>query len=245
MHADWITPDWPAPPGVRAASTTRNGGVSSGAYASLNLGQHVGDDPAAVSENRHRLLAALKLPKGPRWLQQVHGTRVAHLEGMPVDEPADAAVTAARGEACVIMTADCLPVLLCDAKGTRVAAAHAGWRGLAANVLEAMVKAMDTEPGEMLAWFGPAIGPAAYEVGEEVRQAFVTQHAAAASAFEPGKSAGKWWCDLYMLAHQRLTAAGVTRIYGGGFCTFTERERFFSFRRDGECGRMATLIWLE
>jgi len=245
MHAEWITPDWPAPTGVRAVSTTRTGGVSVGVYASLNLGQHVGDAVAAVAENRRRLSAALKIGKEPCWLRQVHGTRVAYLEGTPVDEPADAAVTGARDEACVIMTADCLPVLFCDAEGTRVAAAHAGWRGLAAGVLEATVKAMDTEPGKMLAWFGPAIGPSAYEVGDELRQTFITHDAAAASAFKPGRSTGKWWCDLYMLARQRLAAAGVTRIYGGGFCTFTERELFFSFRRGGECGRMATLIWLE
>lgn len=245
MHADWITPEWPAPSGVRAVSTTRRGGVSAGVYASLNLGQHVGDDAAAVAENRRRLTASLKIRNEPRWLKQVHGVRVAHLDGTAVDEPADASVTGARGEACVIMTADCLPVLFCAVQGVQVAAAHAGWRGLVAGALEATLEAMGTAPGKTLAWLGPAIGPAAYEVGEDVRQTFVTHDTAAVAAFKPGKSAGKWWCDLYMLARQRLIAAGVTRIYGGGFCTLTERERFFSYRRDGECGRMATLIWLD
>ncbi|HEV2110974.1 MAG TPA: peptidoglycan editing factor PgeF [Gammaproteobacteria bacterium] len=244
MHAEWIRPDWPAPARVHAVSTTRDGGVSTGVYASLNLGQHVGDEPAAVAENRRRLLAALGLADEPRWLEQVHGKRVARLEGEAVPEPADAAATDVSGEACVIMTADCLPVLFCDTSGTRVAAAHAGWRGLAAGVLEASVRAMDTVPGELLAWMGPAIGPKAYEVGEEVRRAFLAHDPRATAAFAPGKAPGKWWCDLYMLARQRLEAAGVQRIHGGGYCTYRERERFFSFRRDGECGRMASLIWL-
>ena len=244
MHADWIQPDWPAPARVRAVSTTRGGGVSSGSYAALNLGQHVGDAPASVIENRRRLVTALGLRHGPHWLKQVHGTAVARLTGAPVSAPADAAVTGTAGEACAIMTADCLPVLFCDRAGTRVAAAHAGWRGLAAGVLEATTQAMEAAPGGLLAWMGPAIGPKAYEVGEEVRAAFIAQDPGAAAGFTPGKAPGKWWCDLYMLARRRLEAAGIERIYGGGLCTYTERERFFSFRRDGECGRMATLIWL-
>lgn len=244
MRAEWIHPDWPAPKNVRALSTTRAGGVSTGVYASLNLAEHVGDVPASVSENRARLQAHLGGVR-PGWLQQVHGTRVARFDGAAVDEPADASVTGVRGEACVIMTADCLPVLLCDAKGTQVAAAHAGWRGLSAGVLEATLRAMDTDPGKTLAWCGPAIGPKAYEVGEEVRRVFVAHDTAASAAFQPGGSAGKWWCNLYMLTHQRLTAAGVERIYGGGYCTYMDQERFFSYRRAGECGRMATLVWLE
>lgn len=244
MHAEWIRPDWPAPARVRAASTTRGGGVSTGAYASLNLGQHVGDAPASVAENRRRLVASLDLGSEPRWLQQVHGIRVARLDGAAVSGPADAAVTDIPGETCAIMTADCLPLLLCDPKGTRVAAVHAGWRGLAAGVLEATVQAMQSAPAEMLAWMGPAIGPEAYEVGEELRRAFVTHDPRAAAAFTPGRGAGKWWCDLYMLARQRLDAVGVKQVYGGGYCTYAERERFFSFRRDGVCGRMASLIWL-
>jgi len=245
MHADWIVPDWPAPGRVRAVSTTRHGGVSKGPYSSLNLGQHVGDDPAAVAENRRRLMETLGLKQEPRWLQQVHGTRVASLEGVPVAEAADAAVTARAGEACVIMTADCLPVLFSDRKGMKVGAAHTGWRGLSAGVLQATVKALGSPPAELLAWLGPAIGPLAYEVGDEVRQAFIVRDAAAAQAFKPGKAAGKWWCDLHMLARQRLEAMGVSSIYGGEWCTLKDQERFFSYRREGECGRMGTFIWME
>lgn len=245
MLADWILPDWPAPARVHAVSTTRDGGVSAGVYASLNLGQHVGDELVAVVENRRRLVTALKLQAEPRWLQQVHGTRVARLEGRSVEAPADAAVTALAGETCAVMTADCLPVLFCDRAGTRVGAAHAGWRGLAAGVLEATVQAMETTPAGLLAWMGPAIGPKTYEVGAEVREAFITRDPGAAAAFAPGKAAGKWWCDLYTLARRRLRAVGVTQVYGGGFCTCMDRERFFSFRRDGQCGRMATLVWLD
>ncbi|HEY1991051.1 MAG TPA: peptidoglycan editing factor PgeF [Gammaproteobacteria bacterium] len=241
MGDDFIRPAWPAPRNVRAVSTTRNGGVSSGRYASLNLGEHVGDAPGAVAANRSRLQQELGAA-APRWLQQVHGIRVVQ-DGGSVQEPADAAVTARRGTACAVMTADCLPVIFCDPAGSCVAAAHAGWRGLSAGVLEATLKAMGTQ--DVLAWMGPAIGPQAYEVGAEVREAFVGHSAGAAKAFLPGKAEGKWWCDLYTLARQRLEAAGVKAVYGGGSCTFTDRERFFSFRRDGQCGRMATLIWLE
>lgn len=243
MRADWITPDWPALPRVRAVATTRSGGVSAGVYASLNLGDHVGDVSEAVSENRRRLREALCLPQEPRWLKQVHGARVAQLDGVAVAEECDSAVTRRAGEVCVIMTADCLPVLLCDQGGTVVAAAHAGWRGLAAGVLEAAVAAMRVTPGEILAWLGPAIGPESYEVGDEVHTALVEAQTDAEQTFEPRRP-GKWMCDLYLLASQRLRHAGITQIYGGGFCTFTESRRFFSYRRDGECGRMATLIWL-
>jgi YfiH family protein len=244
MDLDWIRPDWPAPARVRALSTTRVGGVSRGSYTSFNLGTHVGDLPESVAANRAKLQLSLG-NAWPRWLSQVHGTRVAVLDGMPARESADAALAAEPGEACVVMTADCLPVIFCDRHGTRVAAAHAGWRGLSAGVLEATMAAMQIPPAELMAWFGPAIGPQAYEVGEEVRAAFLQQSAKAAAAFKPGKASGKWWCDLYLLARQRLETLGVKSIHGGGFCTFTERDRFFSFRRDGECGRMATLVWLE
>lgn len=244
MAPDWIRPEWPAPAKVLALSTTRLGGVSRGAYASLNLGRHVGDLPVSVAANRARLQSNLGGAQ-PRWLSQVHGTRVAMLDGMPVTQPADAAVAMVPGEACVVMTADCLPVIFCDRRGAKVAAAHAGWRGLSAGVLEAALKAMGVAPKDVLAWMGPAIGPKAYEVGDEVRQAFTTHSAQAAQAFAPGKAPGKWWCDLYMLARLRLEAAGVGSVHGGDFCTFTDKERFFSFRRDGQCGRMATLVWLE
>jgi YfiH family protein len=243
MQDDFIRPDWPAPRNVRALSTTRKGGVSMGAYSSLNLGEHVGDDPKAVAANRERLQQRLGTAK-PRWLKQAHGVRVAG-DGDSTQEPADASVTARTGTACVIMTADCLPVIFCDRQGTRVAAAHAGWRGLAAGVLEATLVAMDTDPKDVLAWMGSAIGPKVYEVGDEVRQAFVAHTAAAAKAFAPGEAPGKWWCDLYMLARQRLETAGVGSIHGGDLCTYTDEDQFFSFRRDGECGRMATLIWMD
>ncbi|HEY3858377.1 MAG TPA: peptidoglycan editing factor PgeF [Gammaproteobacteria bacterium] len=244
MSAEHIRPDWPAPKNVHALSTTRIGGVSRGAYASFNLGQHVGDIPVSVLANRAKLQLDIGSTK-PRWLAQVHGVRVAMLDGMPVQKPADAALATTSGEACVVMTADCLPVLFCDQDGTRVAAAHAGWRGLSSGVLEATVQGMAVTPGKLMAWFGPAIGPQAYEVGEEVREVFIQQSAKAAAAFKPGKTAGKWWCDLYLLARLRLEALGLKSIHGGGFCTYTGRERFFSFRRDGQCGRMASLIWLE
>lgn len=243
MPLDLIRPDWPAPRNVHALSTTRAGGVSPGPYASLNLGEHVGDDPQAVAANRAQLQHSLGRAM-PRWLQQVHGVRVAQ-DGDVTHAPADAAVTSRHDVACSIMTADCLPVIFCDRAGAKVGAAHAGWRGLSAGVLEATLRSMGAAPEDVLAWMGPAIGPEAYEVGDEVRQTFVAHSAEAAGAFVPGKAPGKWWCDLYMLARQRLEAAGVESIYGGGFCTFTDKERFFSFRRDGQCGRMATLIWLE
>jgi YfiH family protein len=244
MDLEWIRPEWPAPAKVRSLSTTRLGGVSRDAYASLNLGEHVGDLPVSVAANRATLQSVLGGAR-PRWLSQVHGTRVARLDSMPVTQPADAAVAVTRGEACVVMTADCLPVIFCDEAGTTVAAAHAGWRGLSAGVLDSTLKAMAIAPAKIMAWFGPAIGPKAYEVGDEVRDAFVQRSARAAEAFSAGKAPGKWWCDLYLLARLRLEALGVKSIHGGGFCTYTERERFFSFRRDGECGRMATLIWVE
>lgn len=243
MQNDWITPDWPAPVNVRAISTTRNGGVSTGKYCSLNLGEHVGDNASAVGENRRRVRAALDLSHEPRWLQQVHGTKVAQINGKSVQDPCDAAVTAHTDEVCVIMTADCLPVLLCDLAGAVVAAAHCGWRSLAAGVLENTVQAMRVGSGSLMAWLGPAIGPEVYEVGDDVMQAFVDRDVHATAAFKH-KSNGKWLCDLYALARLHLQALGIEGIYGGGFCTLTERERFFSYRRDGECGRMATLIWI-
>lgn len=243
MTTDWITPDWPAPARVHAVSTTRSGGVSTGPYTSLNLGDHVGDADEAVTENRRRVREALNLKQEPRWLRQVHRAAVARLDGSVVTEPADAAVTDRPGEPCVIMTADCLPVLLSDRSGSVVAAAHCGWRSMAAGVLESTVKAMWVERGALLAWLGPAIGPQAYEVGDDVMQAFVDYdvHATAAFRHQPN---GKWLCDLYALARMRLQALGVKEIYGGGWCTFSDQARFFSYRRDGECGRMGTLIWI-
>lgn len=246
-----LRPAWPAPAGVCAASTTRQldgAGVSQPPYHSFNLALHVGDDPAAVQVNRDRLRQGLDLPAEPQWLEQVHGNAVLRLAGnLPSSLEADAAITRLPGQVCAVMTADCLPVLFCDRAGTQVAAAHAGWRGLAAGVLEATVAAFDTDPAQLLAWLGPAIGPRAFEVGDEVRQQFVSQDSAAARAFvmAPGSADGSHWlADLYLLASQHLQRAGVRAIYGGGECTYTDKERFFSYRRDRQTGRMASLIWL-
>jgi YfiH family protein len=238
-----IVPDWPAPRRVRALFTTRAGGVSQGPYASLNLGDHVGDAPARVAENRARLSA--HLPAEPRWLEQVHGTVVTRVD-QPGFEPtaADAACARSPGVVCAVLVADCLPVLLCDAGATVVAAVHAGWRGLAAGVVEAAVAAMETEPARLLAWLGPAIGPDSFEVGDEVRAAFLARDARAAFAFAP-RDNGRWLANLYLLARQRLAACGVRAVSGEPACTFSEPQRFFSYRRDRDTGRMAACIWLQ
>jgi YfiH family protein len=238
----FLTPAWPAPAGVRAAVTTRQGGVSRGPYATFNLAAHVGDDPAAVAENRRRLRAALELPAEPAWQEQVHGTGVAVLPGATAG-PADAAVTFTKGSVCAVLAADCLPVFLASRAGDRVGIAHAGWRGLAAGVVEATVTALDCEPGTLVAWLGPVIGPAAFEVGGEVREAFLARDEAAAAAFRPGRG-GRWLADLPALARRRLAVAGVADVTGGGICTYSDPQRFYSYRRDGATGRMAALAWL-
>jgi YfiH family protein len=243
MTGAGIVPDWAAPAHVAALVTERGGGVSVGRYASFNLATHVGDQPAAVRENRRRLVRGLKLPSEPVWLDQVHGTRIADLDFAP-SGPADGAVTRRPGVVCAILTADCLPVLLTDHAGTRIGAAHAGWRGLAAGVLPAAVAAMGLPARDLLAWLGPAIGPASYEVGDEVRAAFLARDAAAGAAFV-ANARGRWQADLYALARLSLAAAGVATVFGGGLCTATETERFFSHRREAPCGRMASLIWLK
>jgi YfiH family protein len=239
---EWIVPDWPAPTAVRALVTTRTGGVSVGPYATLNLSAHVGDTPVAVAQNRRRLRAVL--PSEPLWLTQVHGCRVVDAATATPGIEADAATARKKGVVCAVLTADCLPVLMCDEAGTVVCAAHAGWRGLAGGVLEAAVAAMGQPPGRLLAWLGPAIGAQAYEVGDEVRAAFLHRSAEAAAAFAR-KTDGKWLADLYRLAEQRLNAVGLTRVFGGGYCTYTEAQRFYSFRREKNTGRMAALIWME
>ncbi len=236
-----IIPDWPAPANVKALQTTRAGGVSPGKYASLNLGDHVRDHPLHVAHNR-QLLSPL-LPSEPVWLQQVHGIRVIDAGTSSCLETADASFTTRKDVVCVTMTADCLPVLLCDEAGTAVAAIHAGWRSLCDGVIEATVKTMPVEAGQLMAWLGPAIGPDAFEVGGEVREQFIAQDAQAETAFRPYGE--KWLGDLYTIARQRLQALGIDHIYGGGRCTYSEPESFFSFRRDGDTGRMATLIWLD
>ena len=247
MTEDWIVPDWPALPRVRAVCTTRHGGHSVGPYSSMNPADHVGDDPTAVLANRQTLQHVLQLPAEPCWLQQVHGTTVIDAaesleNGMvPV---ADAACCSRPGVVCAVLTADCLPVLLCDRAGRQVAALHAGWRGLAAGVIERTVAAMQRPGQALLAWLGPAIGAAAYQVGDEVREAFLKHDKQALAAFQPDTEGG-WKADLYQLARQRLAERGVTAVYGGDECSFTDAERFYSYRRDGVTGRMATLIWLQ
>lgn len=237
---DWLLPDWPAPARVKACVTTRSGGVSLAPFESFNLGEHVEDDSAAVAENRKRLTTALACR--PAWLRQVHGIAVAPADPALVLE-ADASWTATPGVACAVLTADCLPVLFCDRAGTRVAAAHAGWRGLAGGVLEATLDALALPPTELLVWLGPAIGPQAFEVGPEVREVFVSAHAQTAAAFRPSPNAGRWMADIYRLARIRLAARGVSAVYGGGFCTHSD-PRFYSYRRASRTGRFASLIWL-
>lgn len=239
--ADLLVPDWPAPARVRALQTLRGGGVSLAPWDTFNLGQHVGDDPAHVAANRARLRE--HLPAEPCWLTQVHGIAAVDAEKCPKNEKADAAHTRRSNTVCVVMTADCLPVLFCDRAGTVVAAAHAGWRGLVGGVLESTMAAMGVPPDQLMTWLGPAIGPARFEVGDEVRAAFLADDAGAAAAFV-AHAPGKWLADIYVLARRRLQRAGVEGIYGGGRCTVSDSGRFFSYRRDGVTGRMATLIWL-
>ncbi len=241
-----IRPDWPAPATVGALSSTRVGGVSQAPFADLNLGDHVGDDPQRVAANRQLLQAALGSDIRCQWLRQVHGIQVARLDQVGPVVEADAAMTEKPGIGCLVMTADCLPVLFCNRQGTRVAAAHAGWRGLADGVLEATLAALDVPANELLCWLGPAIGPQAFEVGGEVRQQFCRQHREADVAFvRHNQARDSWLADIYQLARLRLARAGVVAIYGAGACTFTDREHFFSYRRDGQTGRMASVIWLK
>mgnify|MGYP001277082871 CR=1 FL=1 len=266
MHPNWIVPDWPAPSNVRALMTTRNGGVSRAPFNAMNPATHVGDDADAVAENR-RILRSV-LPAEPLWLNQVHGNRVVEVAarsapptrfsalsplgtGGEITPEADASLAREAGQVCVVLTADCLPVLFCDTGGTVVAAAHAGWRGLLAGVLEETVRAMQLAPERILAWLGPSIGPDSFEVGPEVREAFVSRQPVAGIAFRPAfpgtldESPRKWLADLYLLARIHLADLGVQQVFGGTACTYRESERFFSYRRDGQTGRMASLIWIE
>ncbi|MDO4708875.1 MAG: peptidoglycan editing factor PgeF [Pseudomonadota bacterium] len=244
----WITAHWPAPPGVSAITTTRTGaGVSAAPFAAFNMGSRSGDELAAVAENRRQLQRLLALPAAPHWLRQVHGVQVARIIDAASNEPeADAAVTAARGQVLAILTADCLPVVFAARDGSEIGAAHAGWRGLAAGVLERTIAAMQTAPRHLLAWLGPAASARHYEIGAEVRTAFIGQDAAAAGCFAATRP-GHWKVDLYALARQRLIAAGMSAdaIYGGEHCTIHEADKFYSYRRDGRTGRMATLVWMQ
>jgi YfiH family protein len=250
-----LTPEWPAPPAVRAAFTLRSGGASAAPFDSLNVGAHVGDEAAAVAENRRRLRAHLCLTEEPAWMEQVHGIDVLDLDleagvgrrdarASAASSAADAALTRRAGPICAVQVADCLPVLLAARDGSAVAAAHAGWRGLVAGVLEVTVKRLAVEPGRLIAWVGPGIGEAHFEIGDEVRNAFLARDADAATAFAPN-ARGRWQCDLAGLARGRLEALGVAGVFGGNWCTYADASHFFSYRRDGRCGRMAALIWRE
>jgi YfiH family protein len=239
-----IRPDWPAPARVQAVSTTRIGGFSAGPYESLNLGTHVGDDPELVERNRMFLVDALGYTATPRWLDQVHGTDVVIADECEMNTTADAAVTAVQGIACSIMTADCLPVLLTDRSGTQVAAVHGGWRGLVGGILEqtvAVFAARGVSAGDLMAWLGPAVGPDTYEVDVSVADSLADADKSAVVQTDPEH----WLLNLYELARLRLAGCGVDAVFGGGWCTFSDADRFFSYRRDGVCGRQATLIWLE
>lgn len=251
MAVNFIEPDWPAPKNVKALQSTRLGGVSAFPYESLNLGAHVEDSDVSVRENRKRLQELL--PNPPLWLQQVHGISVVTEQMGRRCPEADASITQKTNEVCTVMTADCLPVLLCDEAGTQVAAVHAGWRGLADGILEEAISQFKCGPNSILAWLGPAIGPYAFEVGESVYEAFCLKNSSASECFvkqndlprADGKGAEKkWHADIYALAKLRLKASGLSKIYGGDYCTFTDEERFFSYRRDGITGRMASCIWL-
>ncbi|HCB1501674.1 hypothetical protein DET57_13931 [Klebsiella oxytoca] len=238
-----IVPQWAAPEGVVACSSTRIGGVSQSPYYSLNLGAHCGDNLQHVEENRRRMFAAGGLPSYPVWLEQVHGAAVLKLDGGPYESKrADASYCNVPGTVCAVMTADCLPVLFCNRAGTEVAAAHAGWRGLCEGVLEETVSCFADRPENIMAWLGPAIGPEAFEVGAEVREAFMEKDAQAESAFRP--TGEKYLANIYQLAHQRLANAGVELVFGGDRCTLSEKDDFFSYRRDKTTGRMASFIWL-
>lgn len=244
MHA-MLKPDWDAPPRVHALVTTRAGGESGGPYASFNLATHVGDTPLAVAANRQQLRRApFRVPAEPLWVEQMHGTRVLAAENYREGVEADACLSRSPNLVCAVLTADCLPLLFCAEDASVVAAVHAGWRGLAAGIIEATVAAMATQPARLLAWLGPAIGAAAYEVGAEVHDAFCRQDAAAEQAFMP-YGQDKWLCDLYLLTRQRLDRLGLDRVSGGNWCTFSDAQRFYSYRRDGATGRMASCIWLD
>ena len=239
----FIRPDWPAPASVHALVTLRTGGYSKGPYTSFNLAAHTDDDAAAVLRNRALLTEYFKLPAEPLWLQQVHSNQIVNADSDEVGAEADGSWSSSAGKVCVVMTADCLPVLICNQQGSKVAAAHAGWRGLHAGVITNAIRTLDSDPSELVVWLGPAIGPRSFEVGTEVFRAFTDSRLENTSAFRQTDER-HWLCDLYELARIELISLGVTSIFGGNECTFTDKERFYSYRRDGNTGRMASLIWL-
>ncbi len=239
----WLLPDWPAPDNIRAGTSLRNGGISLPPYDFLNLGDHVGDNPAAVVENRQRL----KLPSEPIWLKQTHSTRIVDATRCrPGQAEADGSYTTRPHVICTVLTADCLPLLICNKGGTQVAAVHAGWRGLANGIIETALEKFTDDYSELLVWLGPAIGPDHYEVGNEVREIFIAHDPAAKGIFAPIEiEQGKWHMDIYRLAWQRLQALGLSAVYGGNQCSYRQQEKFYSYRRDGITGRMASVIWME
>lgn len=250
----WLVPDWPAPANIHAATTLRTGGVSQDTYFSLNPATHVSDDNGRVRQNRQIIREMLDLPAEPVWLDQIHSNRAVKAVKTASLQQADASYTNESGVVCAVMTADCLPLLVCSADGAQVAAIHAGWRGLLAGVISNTVEAMQIPPnslhckrgfsGDLLVWLGPAIGPDRFEVGTEVRDAFLEKSAEFNNAFKE-QNKDKWLADIYQLARVELAAIGIAKVYGGTHCTFTEIERFYSYRRDTQTGRMASLIWRE
>ncbi len=242
IQVQWA--QWNCPANVKACTTLRHGGVSKGIYRSLNLGAHVGDDAEAVLQNRKRLKKFLNLPNDPLWLKQIHGIRVVEATHAYAGDEADGAITDAPGVVCAIMTADCLPLFLCDQAGSKVCVLHVGWRGLAAGIVEQGVKKMGVGPEQSLAWMGPAIGPDQFEIGGDVRERLSAKNNGAEHAFKPSGRPGHWLADLYGLTRMSLKAAGVRSIGQSKACTKSDAGSFFSHRRDGVCGRMASLIWL-
>ena len=242
MTVSWLQADWPVAGTVVAGTTLRSGGASHGEFDALNLAAHVGDDPDAVLENRRRLQVDCELPTEPLWLRQVHGTTVARAAARPEQGEADAIISSEPHSVCAVLTADCLPVLFASDDATELGAAHVGWRGLCAGILEKTVAAMNASPERIFAWFGPAISQPAFEVGPELREMFVDQDKTADAHFSENDS-GRWQADLYGLACMRLQGCGVTQIFGGGLCTHADQQQFFSYRRDGRCGRMASFIF--
>lgn len=239
-----IEAEWPAPSWVRAVTTTRRGGTGAPPFAGLNLADHVGDRPEVVASNRSLLKECLRLPNEPHWLDQRHGTTIVRSPFTPTNSKADGACTEQAGIVCAVLTADCVPVLLCDHEGTCVAAVHAGWRGLLSGVVQSALLTLQRPGDQILAWLGPAIGPQSYEVGADVRKAFLTTINTASEVFVPHRP-GYWLTDLYGLVRHHLWQHGISKIYGGSYCTFSDPENFFSHQRDGTTGRMASLIWLD
>ena len=238
-----IIPDWPAPKNIKALSTTRHGGFSLSPYDQLNLGTHVGDDKLVVRKNRQHLTQLANLPESPRWLEQVHGTHIINSRDWQADIKADAVFSQHANHVCPVMTADCLPLLLCNQQGDTVAAIHVGWRGLAAGIIEKTLDLFSCNHADILAWLGPAIGPTQFEVGQEVYDECVSSGLDATNAFIKTDEQ-HYHADIYSLARQRLQGNNVDKIFGGDLCTVSDEERFFSYRRDGITGRMASMIWI-